>query len=109
MYGTGQRYPYVVGNQTRMLSPQQAAALGLTATSKQAATTQYRKEAAAKAPTVSRGIFVEIEITNSTNQEQKIVLFDALEAYALQTGYIDPAGVSVVGTSKNYQLLLNKL
>ncbi|BDS10107.1 hypothetical protein [Aureispira anguillae] len=73
-------------------------------------TVAQRKEYQAKAPKVSRDLYIEIEVKNtSTTQEHTFALFDAYGAYASQLNYVQSGDISITGVSKNYQLLIRKL
>ncbi|WMX17475.1 hypothetical protein [Aureispira sp. CCB-E] len=70
----------------------------------------YRKEVQAKKPDVTRDLYVEIEVKNtSSTQELPFVLFDAIGAYADQQNYVQSGNISIVGVSKSYNLLMRKL
>lgn len=107
MFGSS-KIPYVIGGKSVMLTPAQASYLQ-TRQPMMSPSGQYQKEVNAKRDKVNRAVYFEFEVENATNQEQRIILFDALSAFRLQQGFNMPAGVTIRGLTKNYQLVLNKL
>lgn len=70
----------------------------------------HRKEVQAKQASVTRDIYVEIEVKNtSATQELPFVLFDAIGAYADQQNFTQSGNVSITGVSKSYALIMRKL
>ena len=105
MYYSPQMMPLTAQQLQRLQNYQQA----VVTTTGGNAQAEARKEVREKKPVTYRDLYVEIEIENTTDKELELVLFDAIDAYALQQNYNQPAGLNILGVSKNYQLVVNKL